>query len=145
MKSSLFGTTTILLQYLQKLLEVVETLLPCWMQKCVAIFDKHRQTAIRESLDIESLLLRIERSQLRWFGHESRMPQERLPKQTLNAVVSGKMPFGRPRTGWLDYTEDFSWNRLELHPSGLPFVLVDRDVWRLNLELLAQQSSTKSG
>ena len=29
------------------------------------IFDKLRNTAIRESLDIESLLLRIERSQLR--------------------------------------------------------------------------------
>ena len=33
--------------------------------KCVAMFDKHRNTATRESIDIESLLLRIERSQLR--------------------------------------------------------------------------------
>ena len=51
--------------------------------KSVTMFDIHRSTAIRESLDIESLLLRIERSQLQWFGHVSRMPHERLPKQTL--------------------------------------------------------------
>ena len=50
--------------------------------KGVTMFDKHRYTAIRESLGIESLkLFRIKRSQLRWFGHVSRMPQERLPKQ----------------------------------------------------------------
>ena len=61
------------------------------------MFDEHRKTAIRESLDIESLLLRIERSQLLWFGHVSRTPHERLPKQTLNAKVIGKRPVGRPR------------------------------------------------
>ena len=50
--------------------------------KDVTMFDKHCYAAFRESLDIESLLLRIERSQLRWFGHVSRMPYEQLPKQT---------------------------------------------------------------
>ena len=39
--------------------------------KGVTVLDKHRSTAIREPLDIESLLLRIEKSQLRWFGHAS--------------------------------------------------------------------------
>ena len=54
------------------------------------MFHKHRNIAIRESLDIESLLFRIERSQHRWFGRVSRMLQERLPKQTLYAKVSGR-------------------------------------------------------
>ena len=58
--------------------------------KGITMLEKHRNTAIHESFDIESLLLRIERSQLRWFGHVSRMPQKRLPKQTLNAEVSGR-------------------------------------------------------
>ena len=64
--------------------------------KGVTMFAKHRNTAIRESLDIESLLLRIEISQLRWFGHVSRMPHERLPNQTLYVKVSGKRLVGRP-------------------------------------------------
>ena len=45
--------------------------------------------AIHNSLNAESLLLRIERSKLRWFGHVSRMPQERLPKQALSAIPNG--------------------------------------------------------
>ena len=75
--------------------------------KGVTTCDKHRNTAIRESLDIESLLLRIERSQLRWFGHVSRDPYKRLPKQTLYAKVNRKRLVGRPRTRWLYYIENF--------------------------------------
>ena len=46
----------------------------------VTLFNKLRSSEIRKSLNIEPLLLRIERSQLRWFGHVSRMPQDRLPQ-----------------------------------------------------------------
>ena len=113
--------------------------------KGVAIFDKHRNTAIRESLDIESLLLRIERSQLRCFDHMSGMPHERLPKQALHTKVNRKRPVGRPRTRRLDYIENLGWNHLGLYPSKMQSVLVDREVWRLNLELLPPQSSRKSG
>ena len=49
----------------------------------VTLFNKVHSSEIRKSLHIKPLLLRIERSQLRWFGHVSRMPQERLPKQAL--------------------------------------------------------------
>ena len=51
----------------------------------VTLFNKVRSSEIQKSLNIEPLLLRIERSQLIWFGHVSRMPQERLPKQALLA------------------------------------------------------------
>jgi len=88
---------------------------------------------IRKSLNIEPLLLRIERSQLRWFSHVSRMPQEKLPKQAL-AV-------GQPRTRWADYIEALGWNRLGLQPRKMWEVVADRDVWRLNLELLPPQPS----
>ena len=58
----------------------------------VTLFNKVRSSEIRKSLNIEPLLLRIERSQLRWFGHVSRMPQERLPKQALHAQANGSRP-----------------------------------------------------
>ena len=40
----------------------------------VTLFHKVRSSEIRKSLNIEPLLLRIERSQLRWFDYVSRMP-----------------------------------------------------------------------
>ena len=73
------------------------------------------------------------------------MPQERLHKQTLYAKVSGNRPVERARTRWLDYIEDLGWNRLGLYPSEMHSVLVDREVWRLNLGLLPPQLSRKSG
>ena len=48
----------------------------------------------------------IERSQLRWFGHVSRIPQERLPIQALFAKVNGKKTVERLRTRWSNYIED---------------------------------------
>ena len=73
------------------------------------------------------------------------MPQERLPKQALLAKANGRSPVGRPRTRWANYIKDLGWNRLELHPSEMIDVIEDREVWRLNLELLPPQPSRKGG
>jgi len=79
----------------------------------VTLFNKVRSSEIQKSLNIEPLLLRIERSQqLKWFGHVSRMPQERLPKQALLAKVKWKRPVGQPRTRWEDYIEDLGMEPL---------------------------------
>ena len=78
----------------------------------ITLFNKMRSLEIRKSLNNESLLLRYKRSQLRWFGHVSRMPQERLPKQALFAKANGRRPIGRFRTRWTNYIEDLGWNRL---------------------------------
>ena len=51
----------------------------------VTLFNKVRSFEIQTSLNIKPLLLRIERPQLRWFNHVSRMPQESVPKQVLLA------------------------------------------------------------
>ena len=100
--------------------------------KEVAMFDKLRYTVFRESLNIKSkLLLRIEQSQL--------------PKQALYAEESGKKTVGRPQTRWFDYVEDLGWNRLGFHPSEMQSVLVDREVWRLDLEVLSRKSQVKNG
>ena len=111
----------------------------------VTLFNKKRSSEIRKSLNIEPLLLRIERSQLRWFGHVSKMPQERHPKQALLAKANGRRPVARSRTRWTDYIEHLGWNRLELHPSEMMEVMEDREVWRLNLELLPRNPHGKAG
>ena len=103
----------------------------------VTLFNKVRSSEIQKSLNIKPLLLRIERSQLRWFGHISRMPQQRLPKQALHAKANGRRPVGRPRTRWTNYIEDLGWTRLGLRPSEMMEVMEDREVWLLNLELLS--------
>ena len=61
----------------------------------VTLFNTARSSEIKKPLNIEPLLLQIERSQPKWFGHVSKMPEEKLPKQALLAKASGKRPFGR--------------------------------------------------
>ena len=72
----------------------------------ITLFNKMRSSEIRKSLNIEPLLFRIERSQLRWFSHVSRMPQERLPKQALLAKANGRRPVGRLRIRRTNYMEN---------------------------------------
>ena len=67
------------------------------------------------------------------------MPQEKLPKQALLAKAN-RRPVGRLRTRWTNYFQDNRWNRLEMMN-----VMEDREVWRLNLELLPRELSRKSG
>ena len=60
--------------------------------KEVTLLDKVCNSDIHNSINIESLLFCNERSQLGWFGHVSRIPQERVPKQALSAIPNGKRP-----------------------------------------------------
>ena len=70
------------------------------------MFNKVRRSEIRKSLNIEPLLFRIERFQLRWFGHVSRVPQQRFSKQALLSEANGKRSTGLPITRWANYIED---------------------------------------
>ena len=93
----------------------------------LTLLDKVKSADIRESLNIESLLLRLERSQLRWYGHVTQMSQERTAKTPLCSTPIGRRPTGRPRTLWRDYVEDLSWSRLGIPAEHLSFVAEDRD------------------
>ena len=97
------------------------------------LLNKERSSEIRKSLNIKRLLLRTERSQLKWLGHVTRMPQESLSKQALLAKANGRRPVERLRTRWTNYIEE-TMNVME-----------DREVWWLHLELLPPQPSRKSG
>ena len=61
-----------------------------------------RNVDIRRHLGLDPLLLEIERSQLRWFGHIQRMPPERAVKQIHQWRPNSRRPVGRPRLRWMD-------------------------------------------
>ncbi|TWW71157.1 hypothetical protein D4764_17G0006400 [Takifugu flavidus] len=69
----------------------------------LSLRDRVRSSAIREELGVEPLLLRVEKSQMRWLGHLVRMPPGRLPGEVFRACSSSRRPPGRPRTRWRDY------------------------------------------
>jgi len=82
-------------------------------------------------------VVRIERPQLRLFGHVSRIPHENLASQALLAKRTGKRPGGLPRSGWRDYICDLAWSRLGVDPAELSEIAVDHEVFQLLLGLLS--------
>uniref|UniRef100_A0A3B3QX38 Reverse transcriptase domain-containing protein n=1 Tax=Paramormyrops kingsleyae TaxID=1676925 RepID=A0A3B3QX38_9TELE len=69
----------------------------------LSLRDRVRSSFIQDGLRVEPLLLRIERSQMRWLGLLLRMPPGRLPGEVFWACPTGRRPRGRPRTRWRDY------------------------------------------
>ena len=61
------------------------------------ITDKER-ISCDSKISVAALLLQIERSQLRWFGHVSRMPQEKLLTKLYLPKQMRKKTVGRPKT-----------------------------------------------
>ncbi|TWW54485.1 hypothetical protein D4764_0145930 [Takifugu flavidus] len=107
--------------------------LPGWL---ALLRDRVRSSAIREELGVESLLLRVERSQMRWLGHLVRMPPGHLPGEVFRACPSGRRPPGRPRTRWRDYVSRLVWERLGIPPEELEEVAGEKEVWAFLLRLL---------
>ncbi|TWW69735.1 hypothetical protein D4764_18G0005410 [Takifugu flavidus] len=73
----------------------------------LSLRDRVRSSAIREELRVESLLLRVERSQMGWLGHLVRMPPGRLPGEVFRACPSGRRPRGDP--GHVGETMSLDW------------------------------------
>ena len=93
-----------------------------WRISGLTLQDKVKSADIRESLNIESLLLRLERSQMRWYGHVTQMSQKRTAKKLLCSTPIDRKPRGRPRTRLRDYVEDLSWSRLGIPAEHLPLL-----------------------
>ena len=69
--------------------------------------DRIRNDTIRESLNVESLILTVEKSQMRWLGNVLRMGPDRIAGQMLHANPTTRRPPGRPPTRWLDQVTRF--------------------------------------
>ncbi|KAK0148447.1 putative uncharacterized transposon-derived protein F52C9.6 [Merluccius polli] len=94
----------------------------------LSLRDRVRSSVIREELGVDPLLLRVERSQMRWLGHLVRMPPWARP--------TGRRPRGRPRTRWRDYVSRLAWERLGIPQEELAEVAGEREVWASLLRLL---------
>ena len=75
-----------------------------------------------------SLLERIERDVLKWFGHEERMGEERLVKRVYRANVEGNRGRGRPQRRWRDEVKDLLLGRGLNEREGM-MLAKDRDAW----------------
>jgi hypothetical protein len=52
---------------------------------------------------MEEIQNQTERSRLRWFGHDKRMDEHRIPKRLLEMKMNGRRPRGsRPHTQWIN-------------------------------------------
>ena len=64
--------------------------------------DRLTNERVREMAGLEDTIVDIVRDgQRRWFGHVTRMNQDRWPNVTLNGRVHGSRPRGRPRFSWM--------------------------------------------
>jgi len=59
-----------------------------------------RNERIRDELSMESIEKKIQDRQLLWYGHITRMDEDRTPKRFHLAKAQGRRPIGRPRTTW---------------------------------------------
>jgi hypothetical protein len=102
--------------------------------------DKVRNSAIRETLNVEPLLLKIEKSQLRWFGHVLRMPTDRLARRVYSSLPTGKRPVGRPRNTWIKGVKDLC-GRAQVDFSQVQTSAENRVSWRARIAGLQSRPS----
>jgi len=90
--------------------------------KGVTLCDKVRSCDIHKTLNVEQFL-RIERSQLRWFGHVSRMSHVRLARQVLRVRQTHGKAAQKPSKNWVVHIYDLAWPRLGVEPAELFWAL----------------------
>ena len=90
--------------------------------------DKIRNTRIRE-VKTKSPEIKIDKNQLRWFGHINRMKDSRIPKQKLEYKQQEKLPRGRPKKIWQDAVSEIIKKRGTRLIEAKRMTL-NRDQWR---------------
>ena len=107
--------------------------------RSLSLCDMVKSPDICQFFNIKPLHLRIEKSQLHWYGHVTRMSHERSAKQLMDAFSSCKRLRGRLRSRWPDYDENLAWSCVGIPLAESPLVAKDWDAWRSQLKLLPTQ------
>ncbi|CAM1296605.1 Uncharacterised protein r2_g593 [Pycnogonum litorale] len=91
----------------------------------LTMLDSVRSSEIRETLQVEPLLLQIERSPLRYYGHVMRMSSDRIANRVLKTHPTGRRPRDRPRMRLSDYIRR-TRTVVVISPDVLPEVASER-------------------
>jgi hypothetical protein len=73
----------------------------------------------------QSILNRIQRRQLKWYGHHLRMEDSHWPKKIYQWTLHGRRGRGRPLQSWGNQVTDFMKSRN---------MEEDRHLWRLGVD-----------
>lgn len=92
--------------------------------------EKIRNEKTREELGVdETIVEKIKKRRLRWFGHVRRMAKQRLPNAALHGHVEGERSRGRQRKTWIDnIKEDLKEKGTNL--AEIREKIKNREVWR---------------
>ena len=91
--------------------------------------DRVRNAIIKERCGCEfSVLERIDRNVLRWFGHVERMGEERLVKRVYRANMEGNRGKGELQKRWRVEVKDLLLGRRLSETEGM-MLARDRDAW----------------
>jgi hypothetical protein len=66
--------------------------------------EKVKNENIKEIMEVKGksdIMVIIEKKRLQWYGHVTRMPEERIPKLILEWVPGERRKRGRPRKTWM--------------------------------------------
>jgi hypothetical protein len=89
-----------------------------WLRRLLKVtrWDRIRNDVIRERLgQQETVVNKICKRRLKWFGHVSRMDTTRLPRMAMHSYIEGRRTRGRPRKRWMDNViEDVESYQLDL-------------------------------
>jgi hypothetical protein len=65
-----------------------------------------RNEELKELYKAPDLVADIERKQLEWLGHVTRIDQRKIVKKMFESTSEGRRKVGRPRLRWLDDVEN---------------------------------------
>ena len=110
----------------------IQTAEMSWLRRMIGIsrLQRIRNEVIRKRLGQEiTLVHRIQERRLKWFGHVSRMSQEKIPYVALHTKIHGQRNRGRPRRRWIDIiSEDLEQKGLSMNEVAK--LMPDRNAWR---------------
>jgi hypothetical protein len=104
--------------------------------------DRIRNEEIRTRLGARpDIITRIQQRRLRYFGHVSRMGNDRYPKIAMNGYVHGQRSRGRPKKRWIDMIRgDCEAMGTTLYDATRQSL--DRESWRRTIAELPMRVST---